>query len=93
MKKLIVTTLLALTAGFSLATVAQAATAEQKAEMKQKWASMTPEQKAAAKEKANAKWDSMSPEEQAAAKQKFAAKHPRAAAKAAEKQKAAAATQ
>ncbi len=70
---------------------AQTATPEQRAAMKAKYDAMTPEEKAAAKEKAKAKWDAMSPEEQAAAKKKFAEKHPRAAAKAAEKQKDAAA--
>ena len=79
-------------ASLGLAAAAHAATPEQKAAVKEKWESMTPEEKAAAKEKAKAKWDAMSPEEQAAAKKRFAEKHPRAAAKAAEKQKDAADT-
>jgi hypothetical protein len=72
----------------------QAATDEQKAagreRVKAKWESMTPEEKAAAKEKAKTKWDSMTPEQQAAAKKRFAERHPRAAAKVADKQQAAA---
>ncbi len=78
--------LLALAAGLAVAPLARAAaTDEQRAAMKQKWDSMTPEQKAAAKEKAKAKWESMTPEEQAAAKKRFAERHPRAAARMAEK--------
>ena len=46
---------------------------------------MTPEEKAAAKEKARAKWESMTPEEQAAAKKRFAERHPKAAKRAQEK--------
>jgi hypothetical protein len=89
------TTLLAVLAvaigSLSFAATAETPTPEKRAAMKAKVDSMTPEEKAAAKEKAKAKWDAMSPDEQAAAKKKFSEKHPRAAAKAAEKQKDAAA--
>jgi len=91
MKKLIMATLVAATtlgAGLTLVSTAHAATDEQKAAAKQKWESMTPEEKAAAKEQAKAKWDSMTPEEQAAAKKK----HPRAAKMAEKKKEEAAAT-
>ena len=49
-----------------------------------RWNSMTPEEQAAAKEKARAKWDAKTPEEQAAAKKRFAERHPAAAARRAE---------
>ncbi len=79
MKKIILATLVAVTASIGLASVSHAATDEQKAAAKEraksKWDSMTPEEKAAAKEKAKAKWDAMTPEQQAEAKMK----HPRAA--------------
>lgn len=88
MKKTLIALLAATFATLGLIGGAHAATDEQKAAAKQKWESMSPDEKAAAKEKAKAKWDSMSPEEQAAAKKKFAEKHPRAAKKAAEKQEA-----
>jgi predicted Fe-S protein YdhL (DUF1289 family) len=74
--RLIVTTaLLALASGFSHA----APDAERRAAAKEKWESMTPEQKAAAKEKMKERWDSMTPEQQAAAKKRMAERHPRAA--------------
>lgn len=60
-----------------------------KAELREKWESMTPEQKASARAAAKEKWDSMTPEQQAAAKQRFSERHPRAAARAAESAKAA----
>jgi hypothetical protein len=56
-----------------------AATPEQREAMREKMKNMTPEEKAAAKEKAKAKWDAMTPEEQAAAKKRFAERHPKAA--------------
>ena len=49
-----------------------------------RWNSMTPEEQAAAKEKARARWDAKTPEEQAAAKKRFAERHPTAAARRAE---------
>ncbi len=82
------TTLLAamLVAGTSTAAFAQAATpAEKREAVREKIQNMTPEEKAAAKEKAKAKWDSMTPEEQAAAKKRFAERHPKAAQRAQEK--------
>ncbi len=86
MNKTISALVLALAAGLACTLPARAATEEQRAAaVKEKWDSMTPEQKAAAREKAKAKWDSMTPEEQAAAKKRFAERHPRAAARMAEK--------
>lgn len=82
------TTLTALVlAAFAAATFAPAHAAGdgQRAAAKEKWDSMTPEQKAAAKEKAKEKWESMTPEEQAAAKKRFAERHPKAAARMADK--------
>lgn len=90
MKKMILATLVALSASLGLAGVARAA--DDAPAAKQKWASMSPEEKAAAKEKAKANWDAKTPEEQAAAKKQFAEKHPKAAAKMAEKKKEEAAT-
>ncbi len=87
MKKTILATLLALTAGLGLASAAHAADASDKAAAKAKWESMSPAEKTAAKEQAKAKWDAMTPEQQAEAKKK----HPRAA-HMAEKKKEAAAT-
>jgi uncharacterized Zn finger protein (UPF0148 family) len=76
----------ALVVGVSAAAPAYAATpAEKREAVREKLADMTPEEKAAAKEKAKAKWDAMTPEEQAAAKKRFAEKHPKAAEKAQEK--------
>ena len=102
MKKTLVSTLAALAAvtGLGVATSAgaqqPAGTAaaspspERRAAMKEKWDAMTPEQKAAAKERARQKWDAMTPEEQAAAKQRFAEQRPRAAARMADKRQQAA---
>ncbi len=53
--------------------------ADRRAAAKEKWDNMTPEQKAAAKEKMKERWDSMTPEQQAAAKKRMAERHPRAA--------------
>jgi hypothetical protein len=89
MNKTLLATLIALTAGLGLASMAHAADDAQKAAAKEKWAAKTPEEKAAAKEKAKAKWDAKTPEEQAAAKSKFAEKHPKAAAKMTEKKEGA----
>lgn len=55
------------------------ATDAQKRAAAEKWAQMTPEERAAARDKARAKWDAMTPEEQAAAKRRFAERHPQAA--------------
>jgi hypothetical protein len=55
MKKLVVATLMAAAAAVSLNAVAQRATPEQKAAMKEKWDAMTPEQQAEAKKKFAAK--------------------------------------
>jgi len=88
MKKMILATLVAVAAGLGLASVSYAATAEQKAAVKEKWASKTPEEKAAAKEKAKAQWDAMTPEQQADAKKK----HPRMAKRAEKRKDDAAAT-
>jgi len=75
-KPALLATLIALSTSFALAPVARAeATDDQRAAMKQKWESMTPEERAAAKEKMKAKWESMTPEE----KKDFAQKHPQAA--------------
>jgi hypothetical protein len=71
-------------------TAAASPSPERRAAMKEKWDAMTPEQKAAAKDKARQKWDAMTPEQQAAAKQRFAEKHPRAAARMADKRQQAA---
>lgn len=92
MKKTATAFLFALAAGLAFTPLARAAGDEQRAAMKDKWESMTPEQKAAAKEKAKAKWDAKTPEEQAAAKKRFAENHPRAAARMAEKHKEGAAS-
>ncbi|MCK7493957.1 MAG: hypothetical protein MZW92_23830 [Comamonadaceae bacterium] len=53
--------------------------------MREKLQNMTPEEKAAAKEKARAKWEAMTPEQQAAAKKRFAERHPKAAERAQDK--------
>lgn len=76
--------------GVAVGAAAQTATAERKAAARQKWESMTPEQKTEAKQKIKVRWESMTPEEQAAAKKRFGERHPRAAAKLAEKHKEAA---
>jgi len=91
-KPLVAAALLALAANLMLTPAARAAGDDQRAAMKQKWESMTPEEKAAAKEKAKAKWESMTPEQQEAAKKRFAEKRPRAAARMAEKHSGAAAS-
>lgn len=91
MKRLLTPTLLAVLvgAGIAFASVAGAASEEQKAASREKaratWESMTPEEKAAAKDKAKAKWDSMTPEQQAAAKKAFVRRYPAAAASMAER--------
>lgn len=82
----------AVCAALTVGAAAQPATAEHRAAAKQRWESMTPEQKAAVKEKAKTKWEAMTPEEQAAAKKRFSEKHPRATAKFADKQKSEAPT-
>ena len=64
-----------LVAGSSTVALAQPAAGA----MREKVKNMTPEEKAAAKEKMRAKWESMSPEEKAAAKKRFAEKRPEAA--------------
>lgn len=80
--------LLALVAALAAASVpVHAASDEQRAAAREKYKNMTPEEKAAAKEKMKEKWDSMSPEEQEAAKKRFAEKHPRAAKRLEEKKK------
>ncbi|MFN7725303.1 MAG: DUF3106 domain-containing protein [Rubrivivax sp.] len=58
--------------------------ADRRAAAKEKWDKMTPEQKAAAKEKMKERWDNMTPEQQAAAKKRMAERHPRAAERRAE---------
>ncbi len=65
---------------------AQTATPEQKAVVKEKLKSMTPEERAEARKRARAKWDSMSPEEQEAARKTFAEKRPRLAERMANRQ-------
>ncbi len=93
MKKSVSALLLTLAAGLAFAPLARAASEEQRAAaLKERWDAMTPEQKAAAKEKARARWESMTPEEQAAAKKRFAERHPRAAARMADRQKEGAAS-
>jgi len=62
-----------------LAGVAQNADKERREAARAKWESMTPEEKEAAKAKADAEWDSMTPEEEAAAKKRLAERHPGAA--------------
>ena len=86
MNKPLIAALIAAAATVALGPVAHAATDVQRAAAKQKFESMTPEEKAAAKEKMKAKWDAMTPEQQAEAKKHFAARHPGAAARMAEKQ-------
>jgi hypothetical protein len=81
------TTLLAVAAlGLTALAPAHAIGAGEKREaMREKFKNMTPEEKAAAKEKAKARWAAMTPEQQAAAKKRFAEKHPKAAERAKEK--------
>lgn len=58
---------------------------ERREAMREKMKDMTPEEKAAAREKAKARWESMTPEQRAAAKKRFAERHPKAAKRAQEK--------
>lgn len=78
----------AVAAGLAIGAVAQTAAPEKRAAARQKWESMTPEQKAEAKQKMKARWESMTPEQQAAAKKRFGERHPPAAAKLTEKEAA-----
>lgn len=64
-----------LVAGTATVALAQPAQPNREA-LRERMKNMTPEEKAAAKEKMRAKWASMSPEEQAAAKKRFAERHP-----------------
>ena len=82
MKKTLLATLIAVVAGLGLASLAHAATDEQRAAVKEKWAAKTPEEQAAAKAQAKAKWNAMTPEQQAAAKKN----HPRMARRAAKQE-------
>jgi cyanophycin synthetase len=92
MKKLILSAMIALAAGSTLAQTATApAPSASAAAMREKMKNMTPEERAAKKAEMKTKWDAMTPEQQAAAKQKFSGKHPQAAAKM--EQKASAASQ
>ena len=81
MSRPILAVLLAAFAAAAFVPAHAAPTDEQKAAAKQKWESMTPEEKAAAKDQAKAKWDAMAPEQHAAAKKRFAKEHPRLAAR------------
>lgn len=62
--------------------------ADRRAAAKEKWAAMSPDEKAAAKKKAREKWDSMTPEQKAAVKKRLADRNPELAAKMAEKKNA-----
>ena len=77
----ILTILLAATVLAATATAQAQVPHERREAMREKMKNMTPEEKAAAKERARAKWESMTPEEQAAAKKRFAERHPGAAEK------------
>jgi predicted Fe-S protein YdhL (DUF1289 family) len=77
MSKPVLAALLAAFAAVAFVPAHAAPDAERKAAAKEKWDSMTPEEKAAAKDKAKAKWDAMSPEE----KKAFLKEHPRLAAR------------
>lgn len=81
----ILTILLAATVLAATATAQAQVPNERREAMREKMKNMTPEEKAAAKEKARAKWESMTPEQQAAAKKRFAERHPGAAEKLKEK--------
>lgn len=85
MKMLVVASLVALLGG-SIGAWAQSPGETKQPTLREKWASMTPEQKAAAK----ARWEAKTPAEKAEAKRRFAAQHPQAAARMAERQKDAA---
>lgn len=86
MNRTLTTLLAAATLALTALASAHATEASDKREARrEKLQNMTPEERAAAKEKAKAKWDSMTPEQQAAAKKRFAEKHPRAAERAKEK--------
>lgn len=86
MNRTLTTLIAAATLGLTALAPAHAMSQGEKREaMREKFQNMTPEEKAAAKEKAKAKWDAMTPEQQAAAKKRFAEKHPKAAEKAKEK--------
>jgi hypothetical protein len=87
MNKTLTALLAAVVAGLAFTAPVHAASDARREAIKERFQNMTPEEKAAAKEKARAKWDAMTPEQQAAAKKRFAEKHPDAA-KAAEERKA-----
>lgn len=77
MNKTMLAALAAIATGLIASTPVHAATDAQKKAAIEKWQEKTPEEKAAAEEKAKARYDAMSPEQ----KKEFAAKHPKAAAK------------
>jgi len=91
MKKLILGTLVALSAGMLALPSAFAAADGQQKMTKEEWKNLTPEQKAEKKAAAKAKYDAMTPEQQAAAKKRFAENHPKGAAAMAKKKEAEAA--
>ena len=91
MKKFILGTLVALSAGMLALPSAFAAAEGQEKMTKEEWKKLTPEQQAEKKAAAKAKYDAMTPEQQAAAKKQFAEKHPKAAERAAKKKEAEAA--
>jgi hypothetical protein len=74
------------------AAFAQPASTDRREAVREKLQNMTPEERAAAKEKARAKWEAMTPEQQAAAKKRFAERHPKAAKRAQDKAASAAAS-
>lgn len=76
MNKSMTALLSTLAAGLLLASAVHAEPEDRRAAMKERFANMTPEQKAAAKEKMRKRWESMTPEQQAAAKQRFKERHP-----------------
>ncbi len=77
MKKTLLAAVAAVATGLVALAPVHAATDTQKKAAVEKWQAKTPEEKAAAEEKAKAKYDAMTPEQ----KKEFAAKHPRVAAK------------
>lgn len=76
MNKSLTALLSTLAAGLLLSTAVHAEPEDRRAAAKERFASMTPEERAAAKEKMRKRWDSMTPEQQAAAKQRFKERHP-----------------
>jgi len=91
MKKLILGTFVALSAGMLALPSAFAAADGQQKMTKEEWRKLTPEQQAEKKAAAKARYDALTPEQQAAAKKRFAENHPKQAAAMAKKKEAEAA--